>query len=211
MRFKNRVEAGHKLAATLEKYRHQHPILIYALPRGGVILGVIAAEYLGAPLSLVTPRKIGHPSYPEYAVAAVTEEGTVIADPAEIMSLDEDWLQAAINHEISEAKRYFDTYSRGVPDVSPENKTVIIIDDGVATGLTMLAAIYDIRQKHPSRIIAAAPVIPYDIFETLMEETDEVVALLSPNEFAGTISAYYDDFTPVDDRDITTLLRTATH
>src|SRR5688572_8936314 len=140
MRFKNRREAGKLLADALVGYKDEDTV-IYALPRGGVVLGVEIASRLDAPLDLVIPRKVGHPDQPEYGVCAVTEDGHLVCSRQEISGLDPSWLTAEVQKQQAEAKRRFKEYLTDVPHVDAEGKTAIVVDDGVATGLTMLAAI----------------------------------------------------------------------
>jgi predicted phosphoribosyltransferase len=206
MRFIDRADAGTQLATALEEYKDQHP-LVYALPRGGVVLGAIIAERLQAPLSLIIPRKIGAPTHPEYAVAAVTEDGTLVANPVEMAGLSEDWLQAEVQRQQQEAARRRQVYLKGQPSPSAEGKTAIIVDDGVATGLTMAAAIKEIAKQNPAELIVAVPVIPHDVAVALKNEADELVALIAPQYFAGAVGAYYDQFDQVEDSEVIKLLR----
>lgn len=206
-RFSNRREAGDLLGKALEKYRGEATV-VYALPRGGVELGVKIAQHLEAPLDLVIPRKVGHPSYEEYAICAVTEDGQAVCNEAEIQELDEQWLQMAIQKELAEAKRRRAAYLDGRPTIPVKGKLAIITDDGIATGLTMLAAIQDVKARGPSRIILAVPVMPSDIVPILRQQVDEIIALLIPEFYLGSVSAYYDEFEQVQDNEVINLLRT---
>lgn len=211
MRFKDRTDAGKQLALALEEHKDQKPLVIYALPRGGVVLGAIVARHLKAPLSLIIPRKIGHPYHSEYAVAAVTEDGTVVAKPAEVAGLGENWLRAEAQRQQQEARRRRQIYLKGAPSLSAEGKTAIIVDDGVATGLTMTAAIQEVARHNPAQLIVAVPVIPLDVAEALKDEADEVITLTAPEHFAGAVGAYYDQFDQVEDEEVVKLLQEVNH
>lgn len=205
-RFDNRQAAGRLLAATLQDYADQ-AVVVYALPRGGVEVGVEIAKQLQAPLDLVIPRKIGHPFDPEYALAAVAESGIIVGDSGTLAAADQTWLLKAIQHESAEAARRRKRYASGRPTTSVKDKIAIITDDGVATGLTMRAAIADIRTQAPASIVVAVPVIPSDIKAVLEQQADQVIALLTPNGSFGSISMYYDTFEQVGDSAVMTLLQ----
>ncbi|MBW3568892.1 phosphoribosyl transferase [Candidatus Parcubacteria bacterium] len=205
MRYQNRSEAGQLLAKKMDKYK-SHDAVIYALPRGGVVLGLEIAKYLDAPLDLVIPRKIGHPSYPEYAVCAITEEGHLICNPDEVDRLDPDWLRGAAEAEQKEAKRRRQLYMRGRPSTVAEEKLAIIVDDGIATGLTMMAAIEDVKAKQPARILLAIPVVPKDIAERLSQQVNELVALEVAEYYLGAVGSYYHEFDQVEDEEVIILL-----
>jgi predicted phosphoribosyltransferase len=205
MRFRNRKEAGQLLAEALDKYKGQQAV-VYALPRGGVELGVEIAKRLKAPLDLIIPRKIGHPAHPEYAICAVTEDGYLVCNQDEIANLDPEWLKIAVLKEQEEAKRRRLRYMAHAADVSAKDKTAIITDDGVATGLTMLAAINEVKDRHPSKIVLAVPVLPRDIARQLEKEVDELVALEIPEDYKGSVGAYYDQFEQLEDQQVIHLL-----
>lgn len=206
--FTDRTAAGELLADTLLEYEGKDCV-VYAVPRGGVVVGAVVARRLLAPLDLIIPRKIGHPYQPEYAVAAVTEDGSVVGSNLDLGTLDPQWLDAELQRQRAEAARRREVYleGRSSPDVS--GKTAIIVDDGIATGFTMQAAIHDVSKRHPGRIIVAVPVAPKDIVRSLQREVDEVVALIVPDEFAGGVGVYYQDFEQVDDEDVKRRLQEA--
>lgn len=205
IRFKNRQEAGQRLAQALDGYKGQ-PAVIYGLPRGGVEIGAEVAAYLNAPLDLAIPRKIGHPSNPEYAICAVTENGHLICNADEIADINQTWLQRVVTREQTEAQRRRQRYLSGRSPVDAKDKLAIITDDGVATGLTMLAAIHDVRARSPASIIVAVPVIPQDSADLVMEAADDLIALEVPAMFMGAIGDYYDQFEQVEDETIVELL-----
>ncbi len=187
-------------------------MVIFALPRGGVVLGFEIAKKLSAPLDLVISRKVGHPLNQEYAICAVTEDGEIICNERERAAVDGAWLAEAIQKEIAEAKRrrakYFGLAKPeiGVRRVSIEGKVAIIVDDGIATGLTMRAAILDIKSKKPGKIIVAVPVVPRDIAEIMKKDADDLVALEISENFLGSVGAYYESFPQVEDEEVIKLL-----
>ena len=139
MYFRNREDAGRKLASLLTKYRGRDAV-VFALPRGGVVLGVEVAAALDVPLDLVIPRKIGHPVNPEYAIAAITEHGDLACNEVEIAMIDPAWFRSQQVNERREAQRRRDLYMNGRKEHSAANRIAILVDDGIATGLTMRAA-----------------------------------------------------------------------
>jgi putative phosphoribosyl transferase len=210
MRFHDRTEAGRLLARALLKYQAQ-AVVVYALPRGGVVLGVEVAKHLQAPLDLVLPRKIGHSIDDEYAVGAVTETGDAVRNEREAATLDPRWLEEAIASARAEARRRRTLYLGSRPSVEAASKIAIIVDDGIATGLTMLAAIRELRRRSPARIVVAVPVMSAQIAPVLSGEADEIVSLHTPNIFLGGVGAYYANFEQVDDEEVMALLRPTRH
>ncbi len=132
------------------------------MPRGGVVLGVEIARLLEMPLDLIISRKIGHPNNLEYAIGAVTENGTPVYNSREVARVDPEWLEARVRREREEAKRRRERYLGGREVLSVRGKTAILVDDGIATGLTMLAAIHEVKRRKPARIVVAVPVAPED-------------------------------------------------
>jgi putative phosphoribosyl transferase len=208
VRLKDRSEAGERLADKLERFKDEEAV-VYALPRGGVVLGAIIARRLNAPFDLVITRKIGHPWAREYAIGAIAEDGSFIGNEAELAEVDESWLGAQIEAERKEARRRRQVYLGGREPLPVEGKTAIIVDDGVATGLTLLAAIRQVRHRHPRRIIVAVPVIPQGIARVIRGEVDELVALEIPVVFLRAVALYYDDFSAVEDDEVIELMRGA--
>lgn len=207
MHFKDREEAGEKLAQTLKKYQGKNAV-VYALPRGGVVLGAIIAQRLNLPLDLVIVRKVGHPQNPEYAVCAVSEQGSLLCNPWELQEIDQDWLSEAIVREQAEAKRRHQVYlDKKTPSLAT-GKIAILVDDGIATGLSMDAAIEEVKSQDPKEIVVAVPVIPEETAEKLSNLADKVIALDKPKEFRGSVGAYYENFPQVTDKEVTALLQT---
>ncbi len=205
MLFKNRKDAGIKLANALEKYKRED-VIVLALPRGGVILGVEIAKMLDAPLDILSTKKIGHPLNSEYAICAITEDGDPICNSAEVKNIDPEWLAGEIKKVRNEIKRRREIFLGGRALYSVEGKTVIIADDGIATGLTMIAAIDEIKKRNPKRLVIAIPVTPYDTAQKLNSMVDELVSLDIDTNYRGAVGAYYEDFTQVEDSEVISIL-----
>lgn len=206
MRFKDREDAGRRLAEALkEELRGAKDIVVVALPRGGVVLGRVVADALGAPLRLVVPRKIGAPWNPEYAVAALVETGHVIWNEAERASVDPKELERIVEEEKREARRRMSVYGKGIPPRDVRGKTAVVVDDGIATGLTMRAALASLRDERPARLLVAVPVAPPSTLEEMKGEADAFVVLHRP-ALLGAIGAFYDAFDQVTDDEVIALL-----
>lgn len=202
MHFSNRVEAGRQLAKLLKKYQIQDSV-IYALPRGGAVIGAEVAQALNAPLDLIITRKIGHPNQSEYAIGAVGENGQTVLNLEETAKISKQYVAAEVEKQRKEAQRRRDVYLTGRKPISYQGKTAIIADDGIATGLTMKAAVKELQAHYkPSKIIIAVPVIPAEVADEFEADGLEVIALIKPREFAGSIGAYYQNFDPVEDEEV---------
>lgn len=209
--FKDRVAAGEKLAELLSHLKDKD-LVVYALPRGGVILGKEIAKVLNAPLDLIITRKIGHPSQPEYAIGAVAENGHFVFNKEEILGIDENYLTSEVEKQKKEAKRRRKVYLSKKLPISCNNKIAIIVDDGIATGLTMKAAIKELKLYYfPQRIIVAVAVASRDIVNELEAEGIEVVSVITDKDFLGSIGAYYRDFSPVEDKEVFRILSEFSH
>ncbi len=204
MQFKDRVEAGRRLADALRKYKGEDAV-IYALPRGGVVLGYEIAKDLGVPLDLVITRKIGYPGNEECAVCAVAEDGHMICDPSAEPLLDKEWLRQQAEKEMLEARRRREVYLKDRKPISADGKVAIIVDDGIATGLTILLAISEILHQNPKKVIVAVPVASKDASERIREEADELVALVVPAYFHA-VGAYYTSFPQLEDDEVIRLM-----
>lgn len=206
--FKDRKDAGERLAEELIQKRYDNPVVL-ALPRGGVVLGKIVAKKLNAPLDLLITRKVGHPLSPEYAIGAVTLTGERVLNQAETSQMDTVWLEKEITSQVKEAKRRQQRYLKGKKQVDLKDKTVVIVDDGIATGLTIMAGIKEVNSKSPSKIIVAVPVIPFETYETLLKLVNEVIYIYAPDDFIGSIGAYYSDFSQITDDEVIKLLQSS--
>ena len=208
MRFRDRVDAGKQLAQALKKYQNQDGV-VYALPRGGVVLGLEVARVLNMPLDLLIPRKIGHPLQPEYAICAVVENGEMVCNQQEVARVDPQWFRQEVDAERHEARRRRELYLGGRASAPVQGKTAIIVDDGIATGLTMEVSIRDARRRQPAHLVVAVPVAPSDTVERLSGEVDEFVVLDPSPFYLGAVGAYYDHFLQVTDEEVIALLRSA--
>jgi|SRR5579872_6267111 len=208
MYFKNRIDAGRLLAQALIKYKGSD-VVVYAVPRGGVVTAVEIARILRAPLDLIIVRKIGHPFQPEYAIGAVAEDGHTVRNEKVMESVDKNWLKNEIEAQRQEAKRRREKYLRGRKDIPVEGKTAILIDDGIATGLTIRLAVKELKHRNPKKIVVAVPVSAKATADKIKQEVDEFVALDMPgeSEFLGAVGSYYDEFFPVEDAEVIALVR----
>lgn len=206
--FKNRAQAGRRLAHELERYRGSDSI-VFAIPRGGVVTGFEIARALDLPLEIVVSRKIGHPTSPEYAVCAVDAKGLTLCNEEEINAIDAVWLKKAITEQQKEAQRREVVYQKGRARIQAKGKTIIIVDDGVATGLTIRLAILGLKAEGPARIIVALPVAPVGVAEQLKKEVDELILLSNPEDFLGAVGSHYERFEQVEDDEVIHLLELA--
>jgi putative phosphoribosyl transferase len=208
MPFVNRTEAGARLAHALSRFRDRDPVVL-ALPRGGVTVAFEVARVLEAPLDLVIARKIGVPFQPELAMGAVVDGDTPIVvrndDVVSAIRIGDGEFDAVCQREIAEIRRRRDRYLGGNSPVEVAGKTVIVVDDGIATGATVRAALRATRMRKPRRLVLATPVAPSDTLSELEAEADEIVCLEN-HEFFGSIGAYYDDFSQVSDDEVIALL-----
>jgi predicted phosphoribosyltransferase len=206
-RFRDREDAARHLA-TLLKGRDLRDPVVLAIPRGGVVTGAILARELGADLDVVLSRKLRAPMQPELAVGAVGEDGHVVFNPAirDYMNVPDEYLEDEKRHQLAEIARR-KKLVRGVrPAVPLAGRSVIVADDGIATGSTMIAALQTARAQHPHELIAAAPVGSPDRIAEIRRWCDEVVCLLTPGDF-WAIGQFYDYFYPVEDDEMLQILR----
>jgi putative phosphoribosyl transferase len=207
---KNRTEAGRLLADALQSYAGGSDVLVLALPRGGVPVAFEVAQKLKVPLDLILVRKLGVPGQKELAMGALASGGSKIMNQELVQSLHipEATLQAVINEEKQELERRERAYRGNWPPPEVRDRRVILIDDGLATGATMRAAVSALRQQQPARIIVGIPVAPSSTVEKLRQEADEVFCLATPEPFFA-ISAWYVDFSQTSDDEVRDLLSLA--
>jgi predicted phosphoribosyltransferase len=208
MPFRNRTEAGQKLALALAKYKDRQPAIL-ALPRGGVPVAAEVASALNAPLDLLLVRKIGVPFQPELAMGAVVDGATPIVvrneDVIRSAGIEEAEFKAVCDAELVEIERRRERYLGGRERVDVSGRTAIVIDDGIATGATTRAALRAVRMRHPKTLVLAVPVAPSESLSALRRETDEVVCL-EDHDFFGAIGFYYRDFRQVSDEEVVEML-----
>jgi putative phosphoribosyl transferase len=208
----NRIEAGRLLADALQFYAGGSDVLILALPRGGVPVAFEVARKLNVPLDLMLVRKLGVPGQRELAMGALASGGSKVMNQelVESLRLSEATLQAVINEEEQELERRERAYRGNRPPPDVQDRRVILVDDGLATGATMRVAIAALRQQQPARIIVAIPVAPSSTVEKLRQEADEVFCLATPEPFFA-ISRWYVDFSQTSDEEVRDLLDQAWH
>lgn len=204
-RFLDRQEAGRALARRLSTLNLPAPVVVLALPRGGVPVAAEVAKVLGAPLDLILVRKIGAPWEHELAIAAVVDVGQpeIVVDEQTRAygGVEMSSIEAQASKEWREIERRRDVYRRGRPPVPLEGATAIVVDDGIATGTTVRAALRAVRRRHPARLILAVPVAPRETVQALQDEVDQIVCLEQPHPFHA-IGLHYDDFHQLDDDEV---------
>jgi putative phosphoribosyl transferase len=205
-RFADRSDAGRQLAARLSPLADQRP-LVLGLPRGGVPVAEEVAARLGAPLGILAVRKLGAPHNPEYGIGAIAEGGTRVFDQEALALLEINGgeLTRIVERETAELRRRVEAYRGGREPVSLRDRTVIIVDDGVATGVTDTAALREARRRRPRRLVLAVPVCPPDSLARLYDEADEVVCLVAPPRLQG-VGQWYADFGQVSDAEVVAAL-----
>jgi putative phosphoribosyl transferase len=205
--YRDRVDAGARLAERFTAYRGQD-VLVLGIPRGGVPVAAELARNLDAELDVIVARKLGAPFQPELAIGAVTANGGRYLNKAMLRAADvtAEYLAAITAEEMAEARRREEHFRGKRPPPRVEGRTIIVVDDGLATGATMRAAVRAVRRRHPARVIVAVPVAPPATCASLRAETDEVVALLEPEPF-HSVGLYYEDFTPPEEGEIELALR----
>ncbi len=195
--FRNREEAGFALAQKLSQYKDTAGVVL-AVPKGGVPIGYVVAGELNLPLELVLSKKIGHPMNKEYAIGAVSLLGSFVVP-------HDDVTEAYIDRETTRIKAYLEEmqnkYMSNRPPVNLAGKTVIVIDDGIATGNTLLATIQILKKNHPRKLVIAVPVTSGAAKEMLKGYVDEIISLITPEYFEG-VGAYYDDFSDVSEEEV---------
>jgi len=207
--FTDRAHAGRELAGRLAPLAKQRPVVL-AIPRGGVPVAFEVAQALKAPMDLVTIRKLGAPGNREFAIGAVAEDGTVVldTDAARDLHLTREQLDVVVQRELRELGRRVERYRDGWEPIDIRGRTVIIVDDGLATGLTDLAAVRAVRRRGAGRIVVAAPVGSQHAVTMLGEEADEVICAAILPRFFG-VGAWYVDFSPVADEEVLSLMARA--
>jgi len=209
--FKDRTAAGRELAGHLLRYRDQNP-LVLALPRGGVPVAYEIARALAAPLDIVVVRKLGAPGQPELGIGAVVDgdHPQAVFNPAlmDELGVSKDYLEREVERELKEVARRQAAYRGGRAPEQAEGRTVIVVDDGIATGGSVQAALRGIRRGRPKRLVLAVPVAPPDTLELLRPEVDEIVCLATPEPF-GAVGSFYKNFEQTSDAEVVRLLDAA--
>lgn len=207
MRFANRLDAGRRLAAALAAYAGRRDVLVLGLPRGGVPVADEVARALGAPLDVFLVRKLGVPGHEELAMGAIASGGVRVLneDVLDGLRIPPAVVEDVTDVEAAEMERRERTYRGGRPPLDVRGRVVIVVDDGLATGSTMRAAVAALRRLEPARIVVAVPTGASETCQMLRDEADEVVCLTTPDPFHA-VGLWYDDFRPTTDDEVRALL-----
>lgn len=210
--FADRREAGQQLGERLKELHLADDVIVLALPRGGVPVGYEVARALQVPLDVFVTRKIGAPENPEFAIGAVASDGTLILDEeiVEQLGIPNDYVVSETEHQLMEIERRMAVYRGDRPAPRIEGRTVILVDDGVATGSTVRASLQALRKRNPGRLILAVPVGPPQTIEELRPLADEVVVLATPAPF-WAVGRFYQSFQQTTDEQVVELLEAAGH
>ncbi|MCL2359800.1 phosphoribosyltransferase [Candidatus Bathycorpusculum sp.] len=205
--FSDRVDAGKRLAAALAHFRGRDGVVL-AIPRGGVVVGYQIADALNLPLDVIIPHKLGAPNNPELAIGAITEDGTTVLDNNVInyLAINNQYIQEESKRQEEEIQRRLKMYRQDMPGRNVAGLHVIIVDDGVATGSTMKAALFSVKNKNAATTTIAIPVGSPTTLQELKQQVDCIICLYTPNSFQA-IGQFYNDFAQTSDQEVITLLK----
>jgi len=208
LRFRNRTEAGELLARKLRGYAHRPDVIVLALPRGGVPVARVVARHLRAPLDVFIVRKLGVPGHEELAMGAIASGGVRVLNQQIIDAhqISPRTIEEVAKREQRELVRREQAYRDGRPSPDLRARTVILVDDGIATGATMRAAVAALRMQKPARIIVATPTVAHSTYLEMLDEVDDFVAIITPELFSG-VGEWFDDFTQTTDDEVRELLK----
>jgi putative phosphoribosyl transferase len=212
MIFRDRVEAGKYLATKLQKYKGRRDVVVLALPRGGVPIGYEVAQELGVPLDIFLVRKLGVPGHEELAMGAIATGGVRVLndDVVDYLGIPPNVIDAIAARELNELRRREVAYRSNRPEPDVKGKTVILVDDGLATGSTIRAAAQALRQQQPARIVVAVPVSAPETCDEYRIGVDEIVCAITPEPFLG-VGQWYQDFSQTTDEEVRDLLEQEDH
>ena len=204
--FEDRVDAGRQLAERLAPYAEERPV-VFALPRGGVPVGAEVSRSLGAPLEVIVSRKLGAPGQPEFGIGAVAPSGVRVLNERAVRALgiEEDYLEMISGRELAEAERRLKLFRGDRPYPDLERRTAILVDDGLATGVTARAALLALRRMNPRRLVLAVPVCALQTAELLRPEADDLICLLAPANLEA-VGLWYRNFEQTSDEEVVRLL-----
>jgi putative phosphoribosyl transferase len=211
MLFEDRGDAGRRLAERLAPYAEERPV-VFALPRGGVPVGAEASRSLDAPLEVIVSRKLGAPGQPEFGIGAVAPGGVRVLNERAVRALgiEEDYLEMVSARELAEAERRLRLFRGDRPYPDLEGRTAILVDDGLATGVTARAALLALRGMNPRRLVLAAPVCASQTAKLLRFETEDLICLLAPTDLEA-VGLWYRNFEQTSDEEVIRLLEEARH
>jgi predicted phosphoribosyltransferase len=209
-RFRDRTEAGRYLAELLPDYAGRDDVVVLALPRGGVPVGYEVAKALGAPLDVFVVRKLGVPGHPELAMGAIATGGVLVLDEGLVrrLGINEEQIRRAVETELRELERREAAYRGGRDPPNLEGKTVILVDDGLATGATMRAAALAVRNYNPERVVVAVPVAAGQTCDEFRDDVDDIICAVTPSPFHA-VGLWYEDFSQTSDEEVRELLARA--
>lgn len=210
MLFYDRKEAGRILAEKLSAYKEKPDVLVLGLARGGVVVAYEVAKELNLPLNVVTPRKIGAPGNPELALGSIMENGEGVFNHSiiQILGVSQNYIDQEVEKEKARAQQRLALYRQYAPLPEIKNKTILLVDDGIATGSTMLASVKGMRQAGAKQVIVVAPVSSIEAYQHLEKAADEVVCPHVREDFFG-VGQYYGMFAQTDDQEVIELLKEA--
>jgi len=212
MIFKDRQDAGQQLAQKLLDYKGKKNVIVLGLPRGGVVNAFEVSKGLNLPLDVLVPRKIGAPGFEEVAIGAITMDGAKILDQEAIKmyNISPDYIAKEIKAEGKEAKRRLEKFRGSKPPLDLKNMTAIIVDDGIATGATMRAAIQSAKIKGASKVIVAVPTLASESIDLIESETDQLIYLdAPPSALSYSVGQWYKDFAQTEDDEVVEILKNA--
>lgn len=205
--FRDRSDGGVQLAERLKDYKDREDVLVLALPRGGVVTGYEIARYLNVPLDIIIVRKIGFPGQPEFGIGAVSETETVFLNQRIVSTygVTKQYIEEEINRQKEEISRRVKLYRKGRSIRKLDGKVIILVDDGVATGATMKAAIVALRKEKIIKVVVAIPVAPPETADEIKKMVDEFICIETPPDFMA-VGNHYRDFTQITDEEVVRLL-----
>jgi putative phosphoribosyl transferase len=208
--FEDRTQAGCLLGEALAEYAKRSDVVVLALPRGGVPVGFEVARMIDAPLDIILVRKLGTPGQEELAMGAIASGGVCVLNPdiVAVIDISQEAIEAVAATERQELERRERAYRGNQPPPPVENHCIILVDDGLATGASMLAAVSALRQRKPASIVVAIPVAPPDTVQRLKQEADDVVCLATPEPFSA-VGRWYREFPQTSDDEVRSLLERA--
>ncbi|SHF07804.1 Predicted phosphoribosyltransferase [Atopostipes suicloacalis DSM 15692] len=204
MFFRNRRDAGNQLAEKLTVNQPENTVVL-ALPRGGVPLAIEISKRHSIPFDVVHAKKIVHPLQREFAIGAIAEKGEPILNTE--VDVEQTWIDQEIHRVREEIARRRDLYDTFLEQEPLEEKEIILVDDGIATGMTMFAAIEAIKNQQPNKITVAVPIIPEDTYNHLKTLVDDIIYIEVPEQFLGAVGAYYQQFPQISDEEIPTMIK----